>query len=243
MNPATDFTIITPAYFSHKFLEGFLESVYIQQGNTKFKLFLGIDSCKKTLIEAKKLKSKYPFLSCFFFLKRHGPFPIRNTLAYLATSEYLTFFDSDDIMLPHFMAATKLNTHKADMLVYQRRNYYDRRKVKYGPYTTFVPPIMGSKDFTHGTFTIKKETFTEKMGGFRDWKCHADLEFGKRLKKLGLKKKALKDSVFLFRRKHPDSITQTPETSYSSDLRRKYKRMPTVAEKIKPKMAEYVKVS
>jgi len=75
-------------------------------------------------------------------------------------------------------------------------------------------------EFGEGILAIKKSIFLS-LNGFEPWRCAADSEFISRLYKNNYTFKGT-NTVRMFRRIHPESITMKSETSYYSKQRRRY---------------------
>jgi hypothetical protein len=80
--------------------------------------------------------------------------------------------------------------------------------------------VKQTKTYGEGVFAIDKSTFLS-FNGFRGWRCAADSEFMGRLYSSKIKMFATK-TVGFYRRKHPISLTQHPQTGLASKLRHDY---------------------
>jgi hypothetical protein len=83
--------------------------------------------------------------------------------------------------------------------------------------------IKQDNKFGEGVFAIKKDLFLS-MNGFEPWPVTADTDFMIRLNKNN-KITTYTNSVSFYRRIHPNSLTQAPETGMNSKLRSKYAHM------------------
>jgi hypothetical protein len=80
-----------------------------------------------------------------------------------------------------------------------------------------------NKSYGEGVFAINKELF-HSMNGFEGWRCAADSEFMGRLYHNDQRILHTRDICF-YRRVHPNSLTQSEQTSYSSALRSEYSKI------------------
>lgn len=202
-------SVIIPTYKNTSYLQECLDSVLLSVKNLDCEILVGIDGCKETLnyIKTKKFDSRIKF---YFFEKNVGPYIIKNSLSNISNSEIILFFDSDDIMSEN-MVADMLELHKTKDIIKPR--YYD-----------FIDNVNNHKKITYygeGVFSIKKEIFMS-MNGFEPWRCEADSNFSNRVYKNGLSLGFTKNNCF-FRRLHSNSLTQSPETGYHSEIRQKYR--------------------
>jgi len=202
-------SIIIPTYKNPNYLNEALESIL--KNNNFFEILVGIDGCEETLnyIKDKEFDSRIRF---FYFNKNFGPYIVRNTLATLATTENILFFDSDDIMIDGMIDDISNILNDTQFV-----------KPMYIEFTDNLPKLKKTNLFGEGVFAIKKDLFLS-MNGFEPWKVSADSEFMSRLYKNNIQFKYTNTPSF-YRRIHNNSLTQNPETNLSSKLRHNYSRI------------------
>jgi len=83
--------------------------------------------------------------------------------------------------------------------------------------------INTTKTYGEGVFGVDKKLFL-KMNGFEGWKCAADSDLMGRLYKNKVKLTHTKKIGF-YRRIHPNSLTQHPDTNMSSKIRSNYSKI------------------
>jgi len=202
-------SVVIPTFNNIGFLDECLDSVLRSMKNLDGEILVGIDGCETTLeyITKKEYDLRIKF---YYFNVNSGPYVVKNSLSQISKSEIILFFDSDDIMEEGFI----------DELITD------------GPYYDFCKPKMinfnngsdinkdGKGEFGEGILAIKKSIFLS-LNGFEPWRCAADSEFISRLYKNNYTFKGT-NSVRMFRRIHPESITMKSETSYYSKQRKRY---------------------
>jgi glycosyltransferase involved in cell wall biosynthesis len=202
-------SIIIPTYKNTSFIVECINSVINSCQGLDVEILIGIDSCNETLdyIKNKSFDNRIKFL---FFEEKVGAYIIRNSLAKIANSDILLFFDSDDIMDIN-MISTIINGMKINDII----------KPMYSDFSTKPNyNINRTNSFGEGVFGIKKELFLS-MNGFEPWPVAADSDFMGRLYK-NKKKVQYTNEVVFYRRIHPNSLTQSKETGMYSSLRGKY---------------------
>jgi len=203
------FSIILPTFDNIEFIDECLNSIIKSSLGYDYEILIGIDNCVKTInyIKNKNYTSNIKFL---FFEKNVGPYVVKNSLAKIAKSEILLFFDSDDLMKENMVNR-----------ILEKITHNDFVKPMYSDFTNSPNySISESSTFGEGVFCIKKDIFLS-MNGFEPWPIAADSEFMIRLYKNNIKFDYTSEVVF-FRRKHPNSLTQRKETNYNSVLRHEY---------------------
>lgn len=205
-------SIIIPTYNTPEYLQECLESIIKSIKNLDCEVLVGIDNCEKTkeFISNNTYDNRIKFL---YFVKNVGPYIIKNSLSKVANSDYLLFFDSDDIMTEMLIQDCLSLKDKYKLIKPMFLNF--NNKVKNINYS-----IKQTKTYGEGVFAIDKSTFLS-FNGFRGWRCAADSELMGRLYSNRVKMFATK-SVGFYRRKHPISLTQHPQTGLASKLRHDY---------------------
>jgi len=214
-NEEKEITIIIPTFNNIEYLEDTLQSIINSIKNIECEIFIGIDGCEKTL-EYVKYKSFDSRIRFYYFEKNVGPYVVKNSLSLKTNSNFLVFFDSDDIMTDSFIQdiMNKKNTH--DLI---KPMYLDFK----GDVNEIDKTITTTRTYGEGVFGINKNLFL-KMNGFEGWKCAADSDLMTRLYKNNVKLTHTKQIGF-YRRIHPNSLTQHPDTNMSSKLRGEYSRI------------------
>jgi GR25 family glycosyltransferase involved in LPS biosynthesis len=205
-------SIIIPTYDDFNLLVECLESVIKSIQNLKCEILVGIDGCQKTkeLLKDKVFDERISF---YYFNKNVGPYIIKNTLSLESKSDYILFFDSDDIMTNDLIVDIMSNKKNSQLI---KPMYLDFMKES----SNINNKIKTSRTYGEGVFGINKDLFL-KMNGFEGWRCAADSELMGRLYKNKVKLTHTKRIGF-YRRIHNNSLTQHPETNLKSTLRRTY---------------------
>ena len=205
-------TIIIPTYNTVEYLEECLNSVIKSIKNLNFQILVGIDNCTETL-EYVKNNSFDKRIKFYFFEENVGPYIIKNSLSKLSKSDYILFFDSDDIMKEELIRDVINYKSSKDLI---KPMYLDFQKDS----KNIDGEILISKTYGEGVFAISAELF-KKMNGFKGWRCAADSELMGRLYKNKIKVLHTK-RIGLYRRVHKNSLTQHSDTGLFSKLRREY---------------------
>jgi glycosyltransferase involved in cell wall biosynthesis len=208
-------SIIIPTFNNVPFLTECFDSIVESIKELDCEVLVGIDNC----IETKKYIQSHTFdnrFKFYFFNKNVGPYVIKNTLSKLSNSDYLLFFDSDDIMTEN-MIGLVLSYKKTNKVI--KPMYLDfvgnKNNIKY--------EIKKTRTYGEGVFAVSKEVFLN-VNGFQGWRCAADSEFFSRLYK-GNIRPFVSQNICFYRRKHPNSLTQHPDTNFSSKKRSNYTKM------------------
>jgi GT2 family glycosyltransferase len=205
-------TIIVPTFNTVEYFEECLDSIIKSIKNLDCEILVGIDDCGKTksFVEGKTFDHRFRF---FYFYKNVGPYIIKNSLSKVSKSNYLLFFDSDDIM--------------TETLIQDCLNLKENYKLIKPMYLNFNNNVKNidysinkTKTYGEGVFAIDKKTFLN-FNGFIGWRCAADSELMTRLYSNKIKMLATKNIGF-YRRIHPNSLTQNPETGLASKFRHNY---------------------
>ena len=207
-----EFTIIIPTYNIINYLTECLVSVIKSIKDLNVEVLVGIDGCEKTLsyIQDNRFDPRIRF---YYFNQNVGPYIVKNSLSLISNSDYLMFFDSDDIMkeeLAQDIIRYKL-THKLIKPMYldfkEDVKNIDLKQSK-------------ANTYGEGVFGIEKKIFLG-LNGFEGWRCAADSDLMNRLYKNNIKLIHTK-SLGFYRRIHKNSLTQHPNTNLSSQMRGKY---------------------
>lgn len=209
-------TVIITAYNTEKYIEETLDSVANQtwfKSHNKWEILLGIDHCEHTLAKVKEIFHKYKNLRVFYMRENVGTYVTSNTLISYAKYERILRFDSDDVMKDIMVEnlMTAMDIVKNCKLV---QCYYEN-----------FPRLPNKRnvDLAHGVFMARKDLF-DTYGGFMPWMCAGDSEF---ITRVGVKESecfAKFPLVLFMRRIHDDSLTQSKDTGFKSELRLQYKK-------------------
>ncbi len=211
-NNKKDISIIIPTYNVLNYLTECLDSVLTSIKDLNVEILVGIDGCKKTLSYIQDSKFD-PRIRFYYFNQNVGPYIVKNSLSLISNSDYLMFFDSDDIMKEELVQ---------DIIRY--KSTHKLIKPMYIDFNEEVKNINLEKSnantYGEGVFGIEKKLFLD-MNGFEGWRCAADSDLMNRLYKNNVKLIHTK-SLGFYRRVHKNSLTQHPDTNLSSQMRGKY---------------------
>ena len=206
-------SIILPTHNNVNFIDESLDSIITSIKNLDCEILVGIDGCEKTLNYIKNKKFDYR-IKFFYFNKNSGPYVVKNTLCKISKSENIIFFDSDDIMKENMVSLLLSELSSNDFVKPMYCDFTDGKK---------IPEVSKTNKYGEGVFAIRRQLFLE-MNGFEPWRCAADSDFMGRLYKNN-KKFSFTDDVVFYRRVHPNSLTQNPETCSWSKLRAHYYKL------------------
>ena len=213
--PNEKLSIIIPTFGNPVYLDECLKSVVTSIKNLPCEILVGVDNCQETFdfIINNSFDNR---IRVFKFEKNVGPYIIKNSLSKISKSDYILFFDSDDIMTEQLIQdiMNKKITHDLIKPMYLNFNGYVKNINKV---------INITNTYGEGVFGINKDLFL-KMNGFEGWRCAADSDLMDRLYKNKVKLTHTKQIGF-YRRIHPNSLTQHPDTNMSSKLRGNYSRI------------------
>lgn len=187
-------TICITAYKAKKYIKETLDSILVQtwfKTHDNYEVLVGIDGCEETLDYLKTIQENYPHLKVLMMDTNRGTYITTNTLINEAKYNNIIRFDSDDIMLPNMVEKIMRCAENCDIIRYYLQDFG-------ADYKKYV---------SDGSCFFKK-SFMLKFGGYQPWKCSADTEMKKRLRKFGHHKQ-INDVLFL-RRTHNESLTRKP---------------------------------
>jgi glycosyltransferase involved in cell wall biosynthesis len=210
-----ELSIIIPTFNIPNYLVECLDSIINSIGDFNCEILVGIDNCENTLntIKNQKFDERINF---YYFDENVGPYIIKNSLSVITKSDYILFFDSDDIMLDQLIID-----------VMDRKKDCDIIKPMYLDFNDDVKNVNKSLTYTNtfgeGVFGVKKRLFLY-FNGFEGWRCAADSDFMNRLyQNNAIMTKT--NNIGFYRRVHSTSLTQDNSTSYSSILRSEYSKI------------------
>jgi len=204
-------SILISTFENVEYLTECFNSIINTTKGFNIEILVGIDSCNKSLefISSKNYPDNFRF---YFFEENNGPYVVFNTLSNIASSDYLLFFGSDDVMNQNMIGNILKRISFCDFI---RSSYVEFKDGgKRDP--------NGKRIYEGGVFTIKKQIF-DHLNGFEPWKCEADSEFVVRLFKNNYKG-IMSNNLDFYRRIHNKGLTSRPETGYNSKLRMSYKK-------------------
>ena len=206
-----ELSIIIPTFGEPSFLEECINSIISSIKTLWIEILVGVDGCEKTLnyIRNKTFDFRVRF---FYFQNNSGPYVVKNSLSKISKSDYILFFDSDDVMGDNMVERIFFWNKHNTIVKPMYKEFNDGEK------TNWNEGVNGK--FGEGVFMIKKELFVQ-MNGFEGWRCAADSDFMNRIYKSNLLV-SVTDSPVFKRRLHKNSLTQNPNTDYASPMRAKY---------------------
>jgi len=205
-----DISIVVPTFNNTHYIDECIDSLMESSNGLKYEILVGIDGCQKTYDHLKD-KSFPENVKIFYFKENRGPYLIKNSLANIASSENILFFDSDDVMLKSSVSFLNDLSHKFEVIKFRLMNFI-------GDFS--VSNTKGKSIFAEGVFFIKKSLFLS-MNGFEPWMCAADSDFMARLYKKKLKIH-FTDEILFHRRIHTENLTKRGDTGLGSKLRASY---------------------
>ncbi len=209
-------SLIIPTYGTPLYLKECIESVYETiKDQEQIEILIGIDNCLQTMEFLNELKVDYR-TKIYFFEKNSGPYVVKNTLSKISNSEFLIFFDSDDIMIDGMIESVLEYLKNCNIIKPNFKNFskvFDINNI-----TKRNSGLWGE-----GVFGIRRADFL-KINGFENWRCAADTDFMIRAEKYGFKIKR-SDNLMFYRRLHEKGLTSAKETGYNSYLRVHYTKL------------------
>lgn len=166
----------------------------------EYELRIGVDGCEKTSEILLELGEPH-----WYSPENVGPYLIRNSLILEAPADAYAPFDCDDVMkrsyLRDVLAWTGTGIAGAGRTTVNGDGRTLRRRSRFS-----------------GGVCIISQAAWEKLGGYRPWPMAADHDLIIRAEKLRIRVKRVKEPLY-YRRKHPTSLTQSPETKIGSPIR------------------------
>jgi len=205
-----DLSIVISTFNNKNFLTETLNSIYNSIGNRNVEILIGIDKCEETLEFVRQ--NEFTKNTIFFYFEENlGPYIVFNSLVEIAKSENILFFGSDDVMNSSMIENTITGLKKSSLF-----------KTKYKDFKNFIGD-PGSEKLAKGVFGIKKDLFLF-FNGFEPWRMAADNEFITRLTNNNVDFETSTKLDF-FRRLHPTSLTNSPDTGLKSEKRKEYHKL------------------
>lgn len=224
-------SVIIAAYQAQDFIEQCLDSVenqtiFTSDKNVRYEILLGVDGCKETLAKVVAIKKKYRNLRVFMMDKRKGPYITFNTLISLKQYPNFQIFGADDIMAPDMMLHV-LSAKPREIVRVGFANFTNSLK-RLKPKGLALGVICGN------------DRLLEKMGGYKPWMVSADWDLHERFKFTDLREVLIPRTMF-YRRVHPNSLTQHPDTKRGSAIRRQCQAA-TQYEYVEPEINTYKEI-
>lgn len=212
-------TVIMPAYKAERFIDEAIMSIIGQKGlgsDDTLRLIVVCDGCEGTYDIAKKHSSEN-VLVCLTE-KNGGTYEAINLGLSLtdARSDFIGCCGADDIWhedrLSETIALSKLDHGGMVAYACMQQTISESGIPKETKHT---------RRCNSGHFLYRSEVF-KAAGMYRPWRCGADTEFWYRANQLNLKIKTVPKKLFMYR-KHTNSLTMSPETTWGSPIRERVK--------------------
>lgn len=203
-------SILISVYQGDEFISECLEAIDCQtyfENNNKFEVLVGVDGCDDTLYTLMEDGGIFRNVRVFMSEDNVGTYKMLNALAQKANYDLLLRFDVDDIMKPEMIK---------DMI--SLVDGYDAVQVGYDNIMGQKREVISRSFFpSDGVIMIKKGLF-ESLGGYKSWRCCADRDLIKRIRKdlVG----GVDRSCF-YRRMHDNSLSNNEHIGIGTDTRRK----------------------
>jgi len=211
MSQKFDITVVLPTFNNVDYIVTTIESINVSGKDFSIEILVGVDGCKKTydFVRSNYFSSNVKFL---FFEENGGPYTIKNTLAQIANSDKIVFFDSDDLMTKSLIPKIINSLNLFEICKFRYLNFVDDN----------VNNIKKTKSvaYAEGVFGVKKELFL-KMNGFEPWVCAADSDYWGRIYKANIKTHFINE-ILMLRRLHDAQLTRRNDTGMRSTLRAHY---------------------
>lgn len=178
--------VIIPVHKADKYLEECLSAIGSQAmpDGWVYGIFLGVDSCKPSLDEIRRLGYLKPDGVYVFWSDINvGSYVMRNSLVRILPepreNDILVFADADDIARPGYLfrCITALQRNPDVRAVRTLCRAFNDSNGQHR-----IPEH--NRGFADGGFAVYRSTF-EEMGGFQSWRHCADTEFHYRLDACG----------------------------------------------------------
>jgi glycosyltransferase involved in cell wall biosynthesis len=221
-------SVLISAYNSAEFIKDVFESIIIQKIplNYCLEVIVGIDGCENTWNEVLKFQHKN---FCFIKMtKNYGTYITFNTLMNYASGDLIARFDADDIMLDNYLS-DQINVLESENDINLTRTWSiytnkQKRPIEHILHDGTCTSVAGERQKgSDGQFMMRKKVW-QVLGAFKPWICFADTDFFIRCKFSGFKLYEVEKYLYL-RRIHENSLTQSLETGYNSEIRNRYKEI------------------
>lgn len=209
-------TVLMSAYKSARWVEDAARSVLDQAlpWGWRIELLIGVDQCRETEAAVRQAFSTDPRVAAFCMSKNVGTYQTLNALLDHARGELVAVMDSDDISTP-----ARLGKAIDHLVRHPRVGIVGGPYLNVGPDMKPMPGVEPTREICHGAMTARRSVYN-RLGGYKPWRCGADLDFFVRARKLGLQIDLLPE-VALRRRVHPTSLCNAPATGRDSPSRKK----------------------
>lgn len=221
-------SVLISAYDSKEFIKDVINSILLQKipSNYCLEVLIGIDGCDKTWQEVIKYRNNnFRFIR---MAKNYGTYITFNTLMNYSSGDLIARFDADDVMLDNYLS-DQINIFESDSDIHLTRTwsiYTDNKKnpilhkLQDGTCTSAAGERQKGSD---GQFMMRKDVW-KVLGGFKPWVCFADTDFFIRAQFSQFNLFEIEKYLYL-RRVHENSLTQSKETGYYSEIRKRYKEI------------------
>lgn len=174
----------------------------------RYEVRVGVDGCEQTAQALDLLGRSY-----WWSPENVGAYVLRNSLIGLGRADAYAVFDADDVMRRDYLYELLRILGNAGGIAGSARQTVNLA----GQITSRMAP------YGHGVSVIGDRAW-RRLGGYRSWRIAADSDLVARAKALGIRVRASRRPLYT-RRKHPDSLTQAPETAMGSDARNAVKEL------------------
>lgn len=198
-------SVIVPVCNGEKFIEEALGSIFSQEGDHEFEIIVVNDgSTDKT----EQVLQTYMDRIIYTCQENGGPPVARNTGLKIATGDYITFLDADDIWLKNKLEIQLQLLRKApevDMVIGFLQREYKSSNEEF--FKVFDGDEQGIFVLQLGSTLIRREVF-KKVGNFDEaMTLSEDLDWFLRSREAGINVEVHKDAVQLYRQ-HENNITK-----------------------------------
>lgn len=221
-------SVLISAFNSAEFIKDVFESIQIQKipPNYCLEVIVGVDGCENTWNEV--LKFRYKNFRFIRMAKNYGTYITFNTLMNHATGDLIARFDADDVMLDNYLA-DQIHILDSDNEIHLTRTWsiytdIQKRPIVHKLQDGSCTSVAGERQKgSDGQFMMRRKVW-QVLGAFKPWICFADTDFFIRYKFSGFNLFEVEKYLYL-RRIHENSLTQSQETGYNSEIRKQYKEI------------------
>jgi glycosyltransferase involved in cell wall biosynthesis len=204
-------SILIPVYNAAEWIEECLDSVENQtyfKNNDDYEIILGIDACESTLKKVEEIKDKYKNLRIYWLEENVGCYVTLNTILSKVMYDKTITIGSDDKFFPSAIEKIAPHMLENDVVYYHIQNSYEdgRQEV--------------SAKYCEGVAAIKYSVWDKILGAYWKYRTSGDSDVEIRLQKAGVKTHIINKPLY-WRRIHSKSLTQSAETGYNSEYRKK----------------------
>jgi len=198
--------VLISAYKAEKWILSCLNGFKKQEmlDGWQWKIVVGVDSCKNT--SDLLLKNK---IGHYWSNKNVGVYVMLNSLWKKTEADIYMQFDADDIPLPNLL--------KTAVPIAWEFGFVRAKEIRCDEN---LNPLK--RQPTKDGKTLITSSVLNQLGGWHHYRTSCDTDIRNRAKRLGCKVKIAQEKLttpLLFRRRHNQSLTKSPETNMKSDYR------------------------